>query len=209
MAEPGFAAAPFSWIILAVTIGASVLAFRNAGFHDAALLYPWDIARKRQFHRLLSYGFIHADVLHLLFNMIALYSVTFALEQVMGSTRLAVLYLSSIVTSAAIPAWRHRNDPHYSALGASGAVSALFFSGMLYFPTARVMIFLLPIPLPWPVFAILFVVVSIIGNRNKWGNIGHDVHLYGALSGLVVTVILDPGAVQIFLTGISLLLNGG
>ncbi|MCZ7556591.1 MAG: rhomboid family intramembrane serine protease [Bacteroidia bacterium] len=209
MADPGFTAFPVSWILLAATIAASVLAFRSERFRAAALLYPWDIVRRREYYRLFSYGFIHADIIHLAFNMIALYSVSFALESVMGSARLAVLYLASVAAAAILPTRKQRDNPHYSALGASGAVSALFFSGMLYFPGAKVMIFLLPIPLPWPVFAVLFVLVSIMGNKRQWGNVGHDVHLYGALSGLLLTVILDPRSVQIFLTGIATLLNGG
>jgi membrane associated rhomboid family serine protease len=209
MTEPGFTVHPVSWILLAITIAASIFAFRSERFRFAALLYPWDVVRKREYYRLFSYGFIHADFMHLAFNMIALYSVSFALESVMGSTRLAVLYIASLAAAAGIPAIKHRDNPKYSALGASGAVSALFFSGMLYFPGAKVMIFLLPIPLPWPVFAVLFVVISILGNKRQWGNVGHDVHLYGALSGLLFTAVLDPRSVQIFLTGISTLLNGG
>jgi membrane associated rhomboid family serine protease len=208
MNEPAFSLTPFSWIILALTIAASIYAFRNARFRDAMLLYPVFIAGKKQYHRLLTYGFIHGDVMHLLFNMFALFSITFALEQVMGTLRLATLYLASMVMSAAIPAWKQRANVRYSALGASGAVSALFFSGMLYFPTAKVMILFLPIPLPWPVFAILFVVISILGNRRKWGNIGHDVHLYGAASGLLLTIAMDPRSVQIFLTGVGMLFSG-
>ncbi len=209
MNEPSFGAAPLSWTILAVTIGISLLALRKEKMRADLLLYPWDIAGKRQYYRLLTYGFVHADVLHLMFNMIALYSISFYLEAAMGTARFAVLYLGSMIFSAVIPSWRQRKNPLYSALGASGAVSALFFSGMLYFPTAKVMLFLLPIPLPWPVFAILFVVISIIGNKKQWGNIGHDVHLYGALSGLILTILLDPVSVQIFLTGLGVLLKGG
>jgi membrane associated rhomboid family serine protease len=209
MSDPGFSQAPFSWVVLAVTVVVSLFAFRNEKLRSLLLLYPHDLAVKRQYYRLLSYGFVHADLMHLMFNMIALYSIAFYLEAVMGTLKFAVLYLGSMAIAAAIPSWQHRSDPQYSALGASGAVSALFFSGMLYFPTAKVSLFLLPIPLPWPVFAVLFLLASIIGNKKQWGNIGHDVHLYGAASGLILTIFLDPSSMQVFLTGIGLLLHTG
>jgi len=200
-------AIPWFWILLATTVLISLYSFRRRDVMEALLLHPWSIMRKKQYYRLLSYGLIHADMLHLLFNMIAMYSVSLVLEQAMGSTRFILLYLGAMVLAAGIPAWRHRDNPGYSALGASGAVSALFFAGMLYFPTAKVMVFLLPVPLPWPVFAILFIVVSIIGGRRNWGNIGHDVHLYGALSGLGLTILLDPGVVDHFLSTIGALMK--
>lgn len=202
MNEVAFSVAPFSWAILAITVVTSALALRSRSLEEGLLLYPWDIARRGQWYRLFTYGLVHADVLHLLFNMIALYSITFVLEQVMGTARYAALYCGGMVLSAVIPAWRHRANERYSALGASGAVSALFFAGMLYFPTAKIGLLFLPIPLPWPLFAVLFIAVSIAGSRKNWGNIGHDIHLYGALAGLLLTVLLDPRSLEIFLHGL-------
>jgi len=196
--------APASLVILILTIGASALAFRSGSIADRLLLFPWKILRENQYERILAYGFIHADLMHLLFNLIALYSVSMYVEAVAGTTRFLIIYLGSMVFAALPPVFRHRNNEDYRALGASGAVSALFFSGMLYFPTAKVMILFLPIPLPWPVFAVLFIVASILGARKNWGNVGHDVHLYGALSGLVLTIVLDPSSLQRFIDGVGL-----
>lgn len=196
--------APASLVILILTIGASAVAFRSNAVAERLLLFPWKVFRSNQYERILTYGFIHADLMHLLFNLIALYSVSMYVEAVAGTARFLVIYLGSMVLAAIPPVFRHRNSEGYRALGASGAVSALFFSGMLYFPTAKVMILFLPIPLPWPVFAVIFLVVSIFGARKNRGNVGHDVHLYGALSGLVLTIILDPSSLKRFIEGVGL-----
>mgnify|MGYP002276915535 CR=1 FL=1 len=198
--------APASLGILILTIGASALAFRKNAVADRFLLFPWKVFRGNQYERILTYGFIHADLMHLLFNLIALYSVSMYVEAVAGTARFLVIYLGSMILAAVPPLFRHRNDAEYRALGASGAVSALFFSGMLYFPTAKIMLLFLPIPLPWPLFAVIFIVVSILGARKNWGNVGHDVHLYGALSGLVLTIVLDPSSLNRFFDGVGLAL---
>jgi membrane associated rhomboid family serine protease len=142
--------------------------------------------------------------MHLLFNIIALYSVAMYVEAAAGTGRFLLIYFGSMILAAVPPTLRHRNNERYRALGASGAVSALFLSGMLYFPTAKVMLFLLPIPLPWPVFAVLFIIGSILGAKKNWGNVGHDVHLYGAILGLLITIVLDPSSVNNFLQGVGL-----
>ena len=196
--------APASLVILILTIGASAVAFRSRSVADRLLLFPWKIFRGNQYERILTYGFIHADLMHLIFNLIALYSVSMYVEAVAGTARFLAIYLGSMVFAALPPVFRHRNNEDYRALGASGAVSALFFSGMLYFPTAKVMILFLPIPLPWPVFAVIFMVASILGAKKNWGNVGHDVHIYGALSGLVLTIVLDPSSLQRFIDGVGL-----
>ncbi|PLX30288.1 MAG: rhomboid family intramembrane serine protease [Ignavibacteria bacterium] len=199
-----FAHAPASLVILVVTVSVSILAFRSRTVADRLLLYPWKMFRGSQYERIFTYGFIHADFMHLLFNLIALYSVAMYIEAAAGTFRFLVIYLVSMVLAAFPPTLRHRNNEAYRALGASGAVSALFFSGMLYFPTAKVMLLFLPIPLPWPLFAVLFIAGSIVGAKKNWGNIGHDVHLYGAISGLLLTIVLDPSSVTNFLEGVGL-----
>jgi membrane associated rhomboid family serine protease len=196
--------APASLAILLVTAGVSLFAFRKPSVTDRYLLFPWNVFRGRQYERIVTYGFLHADLMHLAFNMIALYSVAMYVEAIAGTGRFLAIYFGSMIGAALPPVWLRRNSTEYRALGASGAVSGLFFAGMLYFPTAEVMLLFLPIPMPWPVFAILFIVGSVIGARKNWGNVGHDVHLYGAASGLILTILLDPSSIQTFLTGVGL-----
>jgi len=196
--------APASLAILIITVVTSLLGFRSAAMTDRYLLFPWKVYHGKEYVRVFSYGFLHADFMHLAFNLIALYSVAMYVEAVAGTGRFLIIYLGSLVGAALPPAWLKRNNTQYRALGASGAVSGLFFAGMLYFPTAKVMLLFLPIPLPWPVFALLFIVGSIFGAKKNWGNIGHDVHLYGALAGFLLTVLLDPSSISTFLEGVGL-----
>ncbi len=199
-----FTHAPASAAILTLIVLLSVLGFRSRSILDRMLLYPWRMFRHKEYDRILLSGFVHADLMHLFFNLIALYSVAMYVEAAAGTAAFLFIYLGSLVISGIIPTIRKRNDPEYRALGASGAVSGLFFSGMLYFPQAKVMLLFLPIPLPWPVFALLFIGASMYGARRKWDNVAHDVHLYGAAAGLLLTIAVDPSSVQTFIQAIGL-----
>ncbi len=199
-----FTHAPASTAIIAAILVLSLLGFRSREFTERFLLYPWKVFHGKQFERLLVSGFLHADMMHLLFNLIALYSVSMYVEAAAGTPGFLAIYFGSLLISGIIPAIRKRDDPDYRALGASGAVSGLFFAGMLYFPEAKVMLLFLPIPLPWPVFALLFIAGSMYGARKKWDNVAHDVHLYGAISGLLLTIAVDPASVGTFLRAVGL-----
>ncbi|MDX9757636.1 MAG: rhomboid family intramembrane serine protease [Bacteroidota bacterium] len=195
--------APASVVLLALIVAGSLAGFAWPRFSDRFLLHPFVMFRAHQYERLLTSGFLHADLMHLLFNLFALYSVAMYLEAATGTVNFLVIYLASLLLSGIVPAVRRRNDPSYRALGASGAVSALFFSGMLYFPEAKVMLLFLPIPMPWPVFAVLFVAASVYGARKRWDNVAHDVHLYGAAAGLLLTIALDPPVLGHFLAALG------
>jgi membrane associated rhomboid family serine protease len=196
--------APASAAILGLILVLSLIGLRSSGFNDRLLLFPWRIFREREYERLILSGFVHADLMHLLFNMIALYSVAMYVEAAAGTTAFLVIYFGSLTISSIIPTIRKRNDPDYRALGASGAVSGLFFSGMLYFPEAKVMLLFFPVPLPWPVFALLFIAGSMYGARRKWDNVAHDVHLYGAAAGLLLTIAVDPSSLRKFFSAVGL-----
>ena len=196
--------APASLGIMLATGIVSILAFRSHTLMDRYLLYTWKIFHGKEYERIVTYGFLHADWMHLAFNMFALYSVAMYVEAIAGTGRFLAIYFGSMIGAALPPVFLKRNQGDYRALGASGAVSGLFFAGMLYFPTAKVMLLFLPIPLPWPVFAVLFIVGSVLGARKNWGNVGHDVHLYGAASGLLLTLLLDPSSLTRFFEGVGL-----
>jgi membrane associated rhomboid family serine protease len=195
--------APATTAIITLIVAASVLGFRSPAFSERLLLRPWKLFRGNQYERLITSGFLHADVMHLLFNLIALYSVSMYVEAAAGTQSFLVIYFGSLVLPGLIVSVRRRDDPEYRALGASGAISGLFFAGMLYFPDARVMLMFLPIPMPWPVFAVLFIAGSMYGAKRKWDNVAHDVHLYGALTGLLLTVAVDPASLTGFLRAVG------
>jgi membrane associated rhomboid family serine protease len=189
--------APVAAVILASTMAVSIIAFRRPAMLRGMMLNPYRIVGQRRPLTILTYGLVHADWLHLLFNMVALYSISFQMEELAGPVRFLMIYAGSYLLGVIPTIIRQSGNPGYRSLGASAAVSGVFFAGLVYFPTSRIMMFLLPVPLPYPVFAVMFVAVSWYGARRNLGNIGHESHLYGALSGLVLTLLVDPDAAQL------------
>jgi len=142
---------------------------------------------------LFSCGFLHLNWLHLLLNMFSLYSVGVAVELDAGIPTFLIIYLGSIVGGSLLSLYLHRNHHSYLALGASGGVCGIIFSFIFLFPGARMGFFFIPLP-GW-LYAILFILISFFGLRNRLGNIGHDAHLGGAIIGLLITTALRPSIV--------------
>ena len=182
-------------LIFAATIVASLLALYAApALLERCLFRPYWLVRQRQYDTLVTSGFVHADLPHLLFNMMTFWFFGFALERRIGGALFAVLYFSSLVLSDAGTYLKHRNDPRYASLGASGAITAVLFANIVYNPTQALMIFPVPIPIPAPLFAIGYVAYSWYSARQARGRVNHDAHLGGALYGLVFVLLTDPGA---------------
>ena len=111
-----------------------------------------------------------------------------------GPARFAALYLFGLVVSD-LGTWvKHRNDPGYASLGASGAISAVLFASIVYFPWQKLFIIPIPVPIPAPLFAIGYVAYSWYSARQAHGRINHDAHLGGALAGLAFVLLTDPSA---------------
>jgi membrane associated rhomboid family serine protease len=182
-------------LIFAATIVASLLAlFVAPGLLERCVFRPYWLVRKRQFDTLVTSGFVHADLPHLLFNMFTFWFFAFPLERRIGSVAFAVLYFSSLVLSDAGTYLKHRNDPHYASLGASGAITAVLFAYIVYYPTQSLLILPIPVPIPAPLFAVLYVAYSWYSARQARDRVNHDAHLGGALYGLVFVLLTDPSA---------------
>ena len=137
---------------------------------------------------------MHADLAHLLFNMITFWAFGPPLERYIGTLRFVLLYAAGLVVSPFISYRKHRDDPGYATLGASGAISAVLFAAIVYNPTMRIMIMFLPIPIPGPLFGVAYLGISWWYGRQSRGRINHDAHFLGALTGLVFVALTDPGA---------------
>jgi membrane associated rhomboid family serine protease len=155
---------------------------------------PYWLVRKRQHDTLITSGFVHADLPHLLFNMFTFWFFAFGLERTIGGVAFAVLYFSSLVLSDAGTYLKHRNDPGYASLGASGAITAVLFAYIVYYPTQSLIILPIPIPIPAPLFAVLYVAYSWYSARQARDRVNHDAHLGGALYGLLFVLLTDPAA---------------
>lgn len=186
-------------IIIALTCVVSFMAFNNRQLLDSLILWP-PAVQKGQYYRLLSYGLIHADGTHLLFNMFTLFFFGRAMEPLytglLGPFGFAVFYVLGLLVSI-LPTWlANRNNAGYRSLGASGAVSAVLFAYILIAPWS--LIYLYFIPVPAILFAVAYIAYSIYMDRKGGGNINHSAHLWGAAYGVVFTIILQPRVLSIF-----------
>ena len=183
-------------VIVAVTVLVSWRAFNDPRLLDRLILWPPAVERGKQYDRLLAHGFIHADWMHLLFNMVTLWSFGTAVERVFSEwitpVGYVLFYLSAIVIAILPTYLRHRRDANYRSLGASGGVSAVLFSFILFDPWSKLIIFPIPLPIPAFLFAILYVGYSIWMDRRGGGNVNHSAHLWGAAYGVLFTVVVEP-----------------
>jgi membrane associated rhomboid family serine protease len=161
---------------------------------EASLFRPYWFLRRRQYATIVTSGFVHADLPHLIFNMVTFYFFAFPLEKQIGSLRFALLYFLGLVVSDLGTYFKHRNDQGYASLGASGAISAVLFAAIVYFPWMKLFIIPIPLPIPAPLFGVAYVAYSWWSAKQARGRINHDAHLGGALFGVVFVALTDPAA---------------
>lgn len=192
-------------IIIAITAIVSFMAFNNARLMNDLILWPPAITRSREYHRLVTYGLIHADFGHLLFNMITLYFFGRVMEgffaQTLGTLGFAMFYIVALVVSILPTYLANKTNANYRSLGASGAVSAVLFSFILLAPWSRIVVFV--IPMPAIVYAVLYVIYSIYMDRRGQGNVNHSAHLWGAAFGVAFTLVIRPEVLSHFLAQLS------
>jgi membrane associated rhomboid family serine protease len=182
-------------VIFVVTIGLSLLGlFAAPKILEACLFRPYWLTRKRQYSTVITSGFVHADLMHLIFNMTTFYFFAFPLERHIGGVRFALLYLIGLLISHAGTWYKHRNNPDYSSLGASGAISAVLFAAIVFFPEQSLFILPIPVPIPAPLFGVCYLAYTWYAARHPHGRINHDAHLGGAITGLVYVALTEPRA---------------
>jgi len=195
--------APVASFIFAITIATSLWAFYNDTLFSNLILHPYSVSRGQRVYTVITSGLIHNDWMHLFFNMLSYYFFAFQLEPVLGHWQFGLLYTLSLILSDLPTVYKHRNDDRYHSLGASGAVSAVIFSAIMFNPLGKMMLMILPIPIPAVLFGALYLVYCNYASKNARDNVNHDAHLFGALSGLLITIALDPHVVHDFLTTIT------
>lgn len=153
-------------LILVLTILISALGLASPRIIRATVLRPYRIAHGQDYGTLVTSGFVHADLAHLFFNLFTFYSFGFSLEHALGTTRFLILYVCGLLVSSIGTCIKHRDDPHYASLGASGAILAVLFASIVYFPHQAIFIVLLPVPIPAPLFALGYLAFSYYSSRR-------------------------------------------
>lgn len=189
---------PLTAILLLGNLGISLYAlFQDQALFDRWAFVPNRVQEKGEWYRLLSGGFLHGGLGHLAFNMITLYFFGPVLELVLGSLDFAVVYFGSLLVAHLFLLAKYKHDPHYVAVGASGAISGVLFGFCLFFPFEKLYLFFIPIGIPAFLFAIGFAGFSYWASNQPpkagvFGRVAHEAHLGGALGGLVLTVLMEP-----------------
>lgn len=200
--------------IIIVTLIITVIAFYSEEIMSRLMLNPYQVYHKKEWYRLITHGFLHADWTHLIINMIVLYSFGSNVERwfdqlsmsgYISSANLtfSLLYFGGIIMASLITLIRHRNNRWYNSVGASGAVSAVIFTSIFFSPLDRVYFFAI-LPIPGIVFAILYLVYSSYMSRKSRDNINHDAHFLGAVYGFVFPILIDIDLASHFIRELSI-----
>lgn len=181
-------------LIIAITCVVSFLAFNNPVLMNRLILWPPAVKRDREYWRLVTYGLIHADGQHLLFNMITLYFFGRFMEPIferdIGVVGYVLFYVGALIASILPTYAKNENNPNYRSLGASGAVSAVLFAFILVNPWAMIIFYFFPMPAI--LYAALYIGYSIYMDHRGRGNVNHSAHLWGAAYGVAFTLVMEP-----------------
>jgi membrane associated rhomboid family serine protease len=190
------AGAPASALLLAAILIVSLLGlYRSPRIIERNLLRPHGLAARGDYMTLVTSGFIHADLAHLIFNCFTFWAFGFGLERHLGTPLFVVLYVFGLLASSVATWIIHRRQPGYASLGASGAILAVLFASIIVFPTSSIFILPIPVPIPAPLFALGYLAFSVFGSRTQLGRVNHDAHIAGAVAGVVFMVLVEPDAI--------------
>jgi membrane associated rhomboid family serine protease len=183
--------APAAYGILITFVVVSVLGLKFApAIIERNLLRPYHVARNSHYGTLITCGFVHADFGHLFFNGLTMFFFGPPLEQTIGTTRFLALYFIGLIVSSLGTVLKHRNNPDYASLGASGAILAVLFAYIVYYPTQMLYLYF-ALPIPAVLFAFGYLAYTWWASKNSRDRINHDAHLDGALTGLIFVGITD------------------
>lgn len=203
-----------TYLFIIVTVIVSVAAFGNSILFEKLLLNPYVTITRREWYRLITHAFVHANFIHLLVNMIVLYSFGGYVETIfsqlkaigsIGSVYLhyIILYIGAAVVSSLTTLRKQRNNPYYRSVGASGAVSAIVFFSIFFSPLSKLYLMAI-IPIPGIIFAVAYLLYSNYMSRKGGDNINHDAHFVGAVFGFIYPILINPKLFLFFLKQLGL-----
>ena len=196
-------------IIVVITAIVSILCFGREDLFRKLDFTPYNIVLRKEWYRFLSHGFVHADWIHLIVNMLVFFSFGTHVENIfkdlenkdmLFSSELTyiLLYFGGMVVATLSTFFKHRDDPNYASVGASGAVSAVLFTSIFFSPLDKILFYGI-IPMPGFVFGILYLIYSTYMGRSGRDNVNHDAHLWGAVFGFLFPILIDPKLIPLFI----------
>ncbi len=188
------------WIILLNIVVSLYALYVDGRLFDKGMLRPYRTFRQQSWYEIITSGFLHAGPTHLLVNMFVLYFFGSVMENVLGPVHFLMLYFSGLIVSSVPSLVKHKNNPDYATIGASGAVEAVLFSFIFVFPTEKLMLILFPVPIPAWFFGLAFLAYSIFEGRRGKGNVNHAAHIAGAMWGILYLIFFVPNSVDHVLT---------
>jgi membrane associated rhomboid family serine protease len=201
-------------VLIAITVLISLAALNNRALMDKLLFSPYLIIHKKEWFRLVSHGFVHADYIHLAINMIVLYSFGSSIESTFSFLKsqgvisnpwihMVTIYLGGIVISSLTTLKKQKDNFYYRSVGASGAVSAFVFMHIFFNPLSNLYFFGI-LPIPAILFGIGYLFYSHYKSRNSNDNINHDAHFVGAVFGFCYPLLVDPKLINEFIKGLNI-----
>jgi membrane associated rhomboid family serine protease len=184
------------YLIIGVTVLISAQGFKDRMFFEKYMLRVGSVLNGKEYIRTISSGFLHADWMHLIFNMVTLYFFGPEVLFATGIGPFLAIYFGSMAFGSLASLYFNLNNPYYSAIGASGAVSGIVFSAIIIHPSMSLFIIPIPFPIPGWLFGIGYVIYSIYGMKKNLGNIGHSAHLGGGIAGMIISISLFPSLLE-------------
>ncbi len=193
-----------TYIIIGITVVISFMCFNNRVLFEKLAFIPYLAVKEKQWYRLISHGFVHADTVHLLVNMFTFWSFGISMERLFayrghGSIAFFMLYFGGMIIASLHDLIKRKDNPNYISVGASGAVSAVLFSFIFFFPWKTILLFAV-IPIPGIVFGVLYLVYCQYMAKKGGDNINHNAHFYGAVYGFLFPLLLDFSNLSEFFT---------
>ncbi|MDD2196549.1 MAG: rhomboid family intramembrane serine protease [Bacteroidales bacterium] len=203
--------------IIIITAIVSIMSLNNRALMDKLQFNPYNTYHKKQWYRLITHAFVHADYMHLFINMLVFLSFGIAVEKMFGELKLigiisnptfhfVTLYLGGTIIASLTTLKKHKDNYYYNSVGASGAVSAIVFTSIFFQPLSNLYLMGI-IPIPAIVFGVVYLVYSNYMSRKSTDNINHDAHFIGAVFGFIYPLLIDPKLFKIFLNQLGLWVN--
>lgn len=191
-----------AYIIIGITVVVSFMCFSNRVLFEKLAFIPYLTIKDKQWYRLITHGFVHADTVHLLVNMFTFWSFGVYVERLFqhyghGSLAFFLLYFGGMIVASLHDLIKRKDNPHYISVGASGAVSAVLFSSIFFDPWGTILLFAL-IPIPGILFGVLYLVYCQYMAKQGGDNINHNAHFYGAVYGFLFPILLNPSYLSEF-----------